>query len=230
LSTEWLTSPRRRYGRSGPTAHLARATRSANDALTLITQEVIKPFDGKGSTRELHLHDLPWPGDVLADLGEATVTLRITLSYFIEPNPANCGWRDRYRYQSHALRFDLRRATESTVEFRKRLNAKALDEDEKRPPSAESDTREWTFGPTAHGSGSIHTDLWTGSAADLARRGMLAVYPVTGWWKDNKARDRSHLGARYALIVSIETPGQDVDIWTPVATQVGVPVDIEVST
>jgi len=219
---------RRRYGMGVP--DLAHATRSANDALTLITQEVIRPFDGKGNTRELHLHDLPWPGDVLADLGEATVTLRITLSYFIEPNPANRGWRDRYRYQSHALRFDLRRATESTVEFRKRLNAKALDEDEKRPPSAESDTREWTFGPTAHGSGSIHTDLWTGSAADLARRGMLAVYPVTGWWKDNKARDRSHLGARYALIVSIETPGQDVDIWTPVAAQIGVPVDIDVST
>jgi hypothetical protein len=112
------------------------------------------------------------------------------------------------------------------LKFRKRRNARALDEDEKRPPSVESDADQWTFGPSAHGSGSIHTDLWTGSAADLARRGLLAVYPVTGWWKENKSRDRSHLGARYALVVSIETPGQDVDIWTPVAAQVGVPINV----
>ncbi|WP_322762018.1 S8 family peptidase [Frankia sp. Cr2] len=215
---------RRRYGMGVP--DLARATRSARDALTLISQGVIEPFDGQGRTRHLHLHDLPWPTDVLADLGEAIVNLRITLSYFIEPNPANRGWQGRYSYQSHGLRFDLRRASESTAEFRKRLNDKALDEDERRPPSTDSDRKQWTFGPRAHGSGSIHTDIWTGMAADLARRGMLAVYPVTGWWKDNKSRDRSHRGARYSLIVSIETPGQDVDVWTPVATQVGVPIEM----
>lgn len=55
---------------------------------------------------------------------------------------------------------------------------------------------------------------------------MLAVYPVAGWWKENKSPDRSDRGARYALIVSIETPGLDVDIWTPVAAEVGVSVDI----
>jgi hypothetical protein len=77
------------------------------------------------------------------------------------------------------------------MEFRKRLNDKALDEDERRPPSAESDTGAWMFGPRSRGTGSIHSDIWTGTAADLARRGLLAVYPVTGWWKENKSRDRS---------------------------------------
>lgn len=123
---------RRRYGMGVP--DLARATRSASDALTLIVQGVIEPFDGKGRTRHLHLHDLPWPTDVLADLGEAIVNLRVTLSYFIEPNPASRGWQSRYSYQSHGLRFDLRRAAESTSDFRKRLNDKALDQDERRPP------------------------------------------------------------------------------------------------
>jgi hypothetical protein len=37
---------------------------------------------------------------------------------------------------------------------------------------------------------------------------------------------RSNLGARYALVVSIETPGVETDIWTPVAQQIGVPVEI----
>ena len=75
--------------------------------------------------------------------------------------------------------------------------------------------------------GSLHTDIWHGTAADLAQRGAIAVFPVTGWWKERPDRDRSEAGARYSLIVSIETPGQDVDIWTPVAMEVGVPVVIE---
>ena len=67
-------------------------------------------------------------------------------------------------------------------------------------------------------------------AAHLAERGVIGIFPVTGWWKEQPARDRSHLGARYALAVSIETDAQGVDLWTPVATQVGVPIEIAVST
>lgn len=65
------------------------------------------------------------------------------------------------------------------------------------------------------------------AAADLAERGVIAVYPVSGCWKDHPKRDRSDKGARYALIVSIETPGEDAEIWTPVAVLVGVPKVIE---
>lgn len=39
--------------------------------------------------------------------------------------------------------------------------------------------------------------------------------------------DQSDFGARYSLIISIETPVEDVDIWTPVAIEAGVPVTIE---
>jgi hypothetical protein len=60
----------------------------------------------------------------------------------------------------------------------------------------------------------------------LAERGVVGIYPVTGWWKEQPKRDRSHDGARYALIVSIETQATDVDIWTPVALQVGIPTEI----
>jgi hypothetical protein len=48
---------------------------------------------------------------------------------------------------------------------------------------------------------------------------------VSGWWKEQPKRDRSELGARYALVVSIETDAEGVDIWTPVAQQVGVPIE-----
>jgi hypothetical protein len=154
------------------------------------------------------------------------VRLRVTLSYFIEPNPGRRGWARRYSYASHGLRFDVRRPTESTLDFRQRINQMARQEEERRPSG--SDAASWFFGPDQRTAGSLHTDIWTGTAADLAERGMIAVFPVSGWWKERKDRDGSDRGARYALVVSIQTDAEDVDIWTPVALEAGVPVEIMV--
>jgi len=212
-----------RYGFGVPNAE--RALRSANDALTLDAQSRIRPFI-KGKMGELHFFDLPWPRDVLAELGASPVRLRITLSYFIEPNPGRRGWKHRHRYASHGLRFEVKGATESPEEFRKRLNKQALEEDEAKPAKG-GDSSEWYLGAQARNRGSIHSDFLSCNAADLAERGLIAVYPVSGWWKDQPKRDRSGKGARYALVVSIETPGVETDIWTPVAAQVGIPIAIE---
>jgi hypothetical protein len=218
-----------RYGFGVPSTE--RALRSANDALTLVAQSSIRPF-AKGKMRELHFFELPWPRDALAELGATPVRLRITLSYFIEPNPGRRGWKKRHRYASHGLRFDVKGPTESLEEFRKRLNKKALEEDEAKPTTG-GDSSEWYLGEQARNRGSLHSDILCGTeakpvtAADLAERGVIAVYPVSGWWKDQPKRDRSDLGARYALVVSIETPGVETDIWTPVAQQVGIPISIE---
>lgn len=212
-----------RYGFGVP--KVERALRSANDALTLVAQASIQPFT-KGRMRELHFFDLPWPRDVLAELGATPVRLRITLSYFIEPNPGRRGWRKRHRYASHGLRFEVKGPTESIEEFRKRLNKKALDDDEAKPFTG-GDSSDWYLGEQARNRGSLHSDILSCNAADLAERGVVAVYPVSGWWKDQPKRDRSEWGARYALVVSVETPGVDTDIWTPVAQQVGLPITIE---
>ena len=56
----------RRYGFGVP--NLTRALRSGDDALTLVAQSRIRPFEG-GKMREMHAHQLPWPKDVLAELG-----------------------------------------------------------------------------------------------------------------------------------------------------------------
>ena len=216
----------RRYGFGVPS--LERALKSAGNAVTLVVQDTIRPFiDGK--MREIHLHDLPWPRDVLASLGEANVKVRVTLSYFVEPNPGRRGWQQKHRYQSHGLRFDVKGPTESTDEFRKRLNQKALEEEEEKP-TKDNDGSEWYLGERARNRGSLHSDILHGFAADIAERGVIAIYPVTGWWKELKKRDRSEQGARYALIVSIETDAVDADIWTPINAQVRVPVEISVST
>jgi hypothetical protein len=220
----------RRYGFGVP--RLDRALRSADNSLTLVAQETIRPFVPKvmkpneRQMGDIHFFALPWPREVLQSLGETPVRLRVTLSYFVEPNPGRRGWKHRHRYASHALRFEVKGPTESLEEFRKRLNQRALDKDEERP-SAGGDSSEWYLGEQARNHGSLHSDILQGFAADLAERGIIGIYPVSGWWKDQPKRDRSARGARYALVVSIETPAVETDIWTPVAQQVGVPIAIE---
>lgn len=119
----------------------------------------------------------------------------------------------------------MQRATETNDDFRKRLNRRALDEEEERPTGGDDDG--WFLGSRARNRGSLHHDIWDGTAAELAARGRVAVFPVTGWWKELQRRDMSELGARYALLLSIESPGEDVDLWTPVAQEVGLPIVIE---
>jgi hypothetical protein len=213
----------RRFGLGVPDE--VRATMSAKDALTLVGQYTIHPFDD-GRLREIHLHELPWPRDALASLGESPVTLRVTLSYFVEPNPGRRGWKLRHSYASHGLRFDVKGPLEPVEDFHARLNQMAYDESMGERPKAQGAGANWFLGSQVRHRGSLHTDIWSGTAIELAERGVLAVYPVSGWWKERKARDRSEVGSRYALIVSIEAPEAEVDIWTPVAQMVGVPIEV----
>lgn len=215
----------RRYGFGVPT--LSRVLRSASNELALVAEGTIHPFEA-GQFREMHLYELPWPLEELEALGETIVQLRVTLSYFVEPNPSRRGWVGRFRYGSHGLRFEVKLPTESVSDLRKWLNKEALTEEERRP-RGRSGAAEWLLGPTVRHRGSIHTDVWSGTAAALAARGVVAVYPVAGWWKQLKKRDRSDAGVRYSLIVSIEAPDVEVDLWTPVQAQVVVPVETEIT-
>lgn len=207
-----------------------RALWSVSNSLTMVIQETLHPFKREQSKdptlRDMHLHELPWPADVLESLGEAEVELRVTLSYFIEPNPSVRGVRSRYRYESHGLRFDVRRAHESIEAFRSRINAAARDEEEGTRRSG--DDPAWLIGKQTRHRGSLHGDIWRGTAADLASRGVIAVYPALGWWKTRPAQERYNRPARYSLVVSIRAPEIDVDLYTAVANQIGVPVAVEV--
>ena len=107
--------------------------------------------------------------------------MRVTLSYFVEPNPSNRGFRSRYRYESHGLRFDVKRPSESEYDFRVRINSAALNE-EKGSRTGGGDDPHWLIGEHNRHKGALHSDIWKGSAADLASRGILAVFPSLGWW------------------------------------------------
>ena len=202
---------------------LERALWSAGNSLTLIAQDSLQPFTGDRSN-EMNLHAFPWPRAELEQLGEVEVELRVTLSYFIEPNPARRGWRNRHKYSSHGLRFAVQKPTESVVKLRKRVNKDARDEEEEI--GAEGDSEAWLLKSNLRGRGSLHHDRWRGPAVQLATRSHVAVYPAIGWWRERLALGRSESRARYALVVTIRTPPSGIDIYTPVATRIGVGIPI----
>ena len=207
------------------------ALHSLSNSLTLISQAEMQPFDEKNNravSRDMHLYNLPWPSDILLSLGEAQVKMRVTLSYFVEPGPGEVGWQDRYRYASHGLRFDLNGPTESVEEFIQRINVQAREE-RSAYSRTEGPGSRWLIG-NARDMGSIHSDFWQGSAAELSRSNHLVVFPAIGWWRERKHLGRLRKRCRYSLLVTIETPDLEIDIYTAVAVQVGIVSPIEVST
>ena len=204
---------------------LERALWSAADSLTLIVQDELQPFEKTPNgvkSRDMRLQNLPWLHQTLLELGELPVSLRVTLSYFVEPNPGERGEADQYAYHSHALRFEVRRAGETAHAFLARINRLARDE-EHGTQTVSGDTH-WALGDQLRRRGSLHSDVWSGTAADLADRGMLGVYPAIGWWRRRTRLERYNRTARYALIVSIEAPEAPVDLYALLAAQLGIPV------
>lgn len=198
-----------------------KAVRSANNSLTLISQQSLRPFVLDGSavkTNDMHLHNLPWPAEVLTALFDSEVTLTATLCYFIEPNPGNKQYSKSYYYQSHGLRLKMIDSGESIEHFRERVNREARMEDEGGSYTGES----WIIGNRVRDKGSVHKDIWKGTAADLATRNVLAIFPVNGWWRTRKKLLRYNNEVRYSLILSIESPDNTVDLYTPIMNQIDI--------
>lgn len=208
---------------------LNKALYSQESALTFVAQEFIQPFGfndkNQPETNEIHFFNLPWPKEILLEMGNIPVRLRVTLSYFIEPGAGEIGWKDKYRYQSHGLRFDINNVGEEEDEFRKRVNVEARDENEE--VNSNSGSNRWVIGANNRSNGSIHSDYWEGTAADLSTCNLIAVFPIIGWW-----RERKHLGkvenlTRYSLVISLETPAQEVELYTTVKNMIEVPIEIK---
>lgn len=208
---------------------LARALYCMNNSLVLVAEREIQPYcymdDSTGKLKkgmQMHTHELPWPMETLSALGDKRVTMRVTLSYFIEPGPGQRGWKDKYRYASHGLRFDVCGAQENPEEFAKRISRIIEDEEQDDTPrSHASETRDrWDIGSNGRSSGSIHSDFFTSTAADIATCNSIAVFPVVGWWRERTHLKKFASKARYSLIVSLHTEAQDVDIYTPVKVQI----------
>lgn len=203
--------------------NMEKARYSANNSLSMIFERTLVPFKLDGSrikTNEFHLFDLPWPTEVLEELFETPVKFKITLSYFIEPNPGNKQYELSSSYKSCGLRFKMINSLEKEASFRGRVS-KAL----RQADYTNDGTDSWILGTQLRDKGSIHKDIWEGTAADLATRNKIAVYPVGGWWKNRKKLDRYNVAVNYSLIMTIETQTENTDIFTPVENLIS--IDIE---
>jgi hypothetical protein len=208
--------------------NLEKAMYSSESGLSMIAQESIQPFiikDNVASLNEMHFYKLPFPKDVLLGLDNLKVKLKITLSYFVEPGAGEIGWKDRYRYQSHGLRFDVNNVGETEEEFKKRINVLAREEEEKLQNN--SGSGRWVIGSINRSYGSIHSDFWEGTAAELATCNMIGVFPIIGWWRERKHLKKVDTKTRYSLIVSLETEKEDVQLYTAIKNLIKVPIQIE---
>jgi hypothetical protein len=216
----------RKYGHGVPS--LARALFSMSNDLTMVIEDTIVPFK-TGATaatfNQIKLYDLPWPIDALNSVGAADAELKVTLSYYIEPNPGKPIISRKRTYQSSGLQFEIRRPKESDLDFKNRVNKLQMLEEGDNPLAVlseepVSEDGDWVLGKRGRNVGSLHSDTWMGSAAALANRGKICVYPRAGWWKHNKKLKRWTSSMRFSLVVSIRTPAQEVDLYAAVDTAI----------
>ncbi|MGO1081249.1 S8 family peptidase [Inquilinus sp. CA228] len=200
---------------------IERAITSARNDVTMIAQAEIQPFassqDGRTAVyNEMHFYDLPWPREALEQLENRVVTMKVTLSYFVEPNLTGRAATRPDTYRSFGLRFAMKRRSESDPQFRARVNAAQ----EADADGASDEASYWLLGPKAVSAGSLHCDLWRGRAIELALHDAIAVFPVGGWWKSHIGQRRMADRGRYSLLISISAPGQAVDLYTEIAARV----------
>lgn len=202
-------------------ADLDRAKSSADNSVNMIIQAELQPYckrDGSYKMKDMHLHEIPWPSELLQSLGNAEVSMKVTLSYYIEPAPDQKGWNNKYRYASSALRFEIINKDQSKEDFLKRVNAEIRGEDKKDKGEGTTGSSRWFLGKDNRDVGSIHSDVWTGPAVDLADCNYIAVFPVIGWWRERHNLGRFNDIVRYSLVVSISTPEENIDFYTPIQT------------
>ncbi|GAA5437714.1 S8 family peptidase (plasmid) [Deinococcus aquaticus] len=218
----------RRYGYGVP--NLDRALQSASNDLTMVIQDSLRPFkfeDGRTKTNQMNIHRFPWSSLDLTALEGIEMELRVTLSYFIEPNPSERGFIQRFRYASHGLRFAVKGPLETEETFKARIQHESLPDEGAGIRDAGNEY--WELGPKLRTSGSLHSDRWRGDIASLQRCESILIYPVSGWWREKRGGTPEYWDrdARYSLMVSLRAPETDIDIYTPIATALTVPVEIE---
>ncbi|MBT2719069.1 S8 family peptidase [Bacillus sp. ISL-57] len=210
----------RSFGYGIPDLEFAR--KSANSAVTLIAEDEIKcGYEDRSSgkkkiVRDMNYYRIPWPSEVLLQLGSSSVELRITLSFFIEPNPKFY----TNSYEGASLSWELQGPTESDEEFFKRINKEKREDGEKGFKSG----IDWEIGSTSRNRGTVQSDRWKTTAAELASCGYIAVFPKHGWWTKNP-KNRPDPSMQYSLIVSVISEDENIDLYVAIQNEISVEID-----
>ena len=190
---------------------------------TYIFENHLKPYtegDNCNIYGQMHYYDLPWPKELLEEMGSEDVRIRITLSYYVKPSPGYTGRTNKYRYPSATLRFDLKTATETQEEFLCRRNKY---EGEK---TTDNEPDRWNVKQQRRERGTVQSDWIKCTAADLAEMDKIVVFPGPGWWKNRKLTNVDNV-VSYSLIVAIET--KETDIYNAVEAAIENRIGIQIA-
>lgn len=195
---------------------------SSEQYATYIFENTLIPYEEKNGNayHQLHYYNLPWPKELLEEMGSENVKIRITLSYYVKPSPGYAGRTSKYRYPSATLHFDLKKSTETTAEFLSRNNK---NEGEK---TTENDSNRWAIKKQRRERGTVQSDWIDCTATALAELEQIVVYPGPGWWKERKLKNVDNL-VPYSLIVSIES--KETEIYNAVEAAINNSIGVKIS-
>ena len=116
--------------------------------------------------------------------------------------------------------------------FQLRVN-RAIEAEENEERS-KNDSKRWLIGADNRNRGSIHSDELNLTAAQLATCNLIAVYPIGGWWKTRTNLKKYNEKLRYSLIVSLDTPAENIDLYnvvkTKIETMIKTPIEVKIPT
>lgn len=192
----------RSFGYGVPVVERALSSDSNRPVLIYEGSLIPSQHDGARADRRADFIELPLPEGELHTLGETSVELTVTLSYFVEPTDN----LTRRAYAGGRLRWDLQGPTETADSFRARVNRVVHDQG----VAPGSGSYDWEIPADDRSRGTLQHDYTTVRAADLAGSRMLAVYPVLGWWEDS--RDGWARRLPYSVVVSVDLGNIDIDL------------------
>jgi len=170
--------------------------------------------------RKVKVYRLPLPHTLLAD-GDSDVELRVTLSYFTEPNKFG-----RTVFHGLDLKWDMQGPQELEDEFLQRINVlnRPRGPDGKPQKVVSKKSFDWNVGIQLRSRGTVQSDRWRGKMSELAGDKLIAIVPVLGWWE--RRRPLKYQEMRFSLIVSVFGQGIYATIKPLVEAQVAVPVQV----
>ncbi|MHB8894942.1 MAG: S8 family peptidase [Candidatus Geothermincolia bacterium] len=169
--------------------------------------------------RKVKLYRLPIP-DELLDRPDEDVELRVTLSYFAEPNRFG-----RRTFHGLDAKWDMQGPQETEGQFLERMNQlmRPVSSDGRRKRVLSTNSFNWEIGIQSRSRGTVQSDRWRGKMAALAGDKLIAIIPVLGWWDQRKnLRD---LAMNFSLVISVRGPG----VYEVIKPRVEMQVETEVT-
>ncbi len=168
--------------------------------------------------RKVKFYRLPIPSALLDDT-DSDVELRVTLSYFPEPNRFG-----RSVFHGLDLKWDMQGPHESEAEFHQRINALMRPEGPqgKRLKTTNKTSFPWEIGMQLRSRGTVQSDRWRGRMSTLSGDKLIAIVPVLGWWDQRKALRTQEM--RFSLVISVFGPG----VYAAIKPQVELPIETDV--